>query len=65
MEWREHLYDLLLTKLLFKRAIAGPGCSSIAYGAAQELGPFLVRGYGERLTRNPYAWNKGKHTRPY
>ncbi|KAM0923586.1 hypothetical protein ACQ4PT_005427 [Festuca glaucescens] len=38
----------------------GPGCSSIAYGAAQELGPFLVRGYGERLTRNPYAWNKGK-----
>ncbi|XP_047066655.1 serine carboxypeptidase-like 35 [Lolium rigidum] len=36
----------------------GPGCSSIAYGAAQELGPFLVRGYGERLTRNPYAWNK-------
>jgi hypothetical protein len=45
-----------------KRAIAGPGCSSIAYGAAQELGPFLVRGYGEKLTRNPYAWNKGKHT---
>ncbi|KAM0923789.1 hypothetical protein ACQ4PT_005311 [Festuca glaucescens] len=36
----------------------GPGCSSVAYGAAQELGPFLVRGYGEKLTRNPYAWNK-------
>uniref|UniRef100_M8BEV1 Carboxypeptidase n=1 Tax=Aegilops tauschii TaxID=37682 RepID=M8BEV1_AEGTA len=40
----------------------GPGCSSIAYGAAQELGPFLVRGYGANLTRNAYAWNKGKHT---
>ncbi|KAF7002670.1 hypothetical protein CFC21_018117 [Triticum aestivum] len=36
----------------------GPGCSSIAYGAAQELGPFLVRGYGANLTRNAYAWNK-------
>ncbi|EMS55463.1 Serine carboxypeptidase-like 35 [Triticum urartu] len=40
----------------------GPGCSSIAYGAAQELGPFLVRGYGANLTRNAYAWNKGNHT---
>lgn len=44
------------------RAVAGPGCSSIAYGAAQELGPFLVRSYGANLTRNAYAWNKGKHT---
>ncbi|XP_002448207.1 serine carboxypeptidase-like 35 [Sorghum bicolor] len=36
----------------------GPGCSSVAYGAAQELGPFLVRSYGTNLTRNAYAWNK-------
>ncbi|KAG2567559.1 serine carboxypeptidase-like 35 [Panicum virgatum] len=36
----------------------GPGCSSVAYGAAQELGPFLVRSYGANLTRNAYAWNK-------
>ncbi|KAL5675481.1 hypothetical protein ACJX0J_011612, partial [Zea mays] len=35
-----------------------PGCSSVAYGAAQELGPFLVRSYGANLTRNAYAWNK-------
>jgi hypothetical protein len=32
----------------------------VAYGAAQELGPFLVRSYGTNLTRNAYAWNKGK-----
>ena len=32
----------------------------MAYGAAQELGPFLVRSYGTNLTRNAYAWNKGK-----
>nr|CAB3487703.1 unnamed protein product [Digitaria exilis] len=38
----------------------GPGCSSVAYGAAQELGPFLVRSYDANLTRNAYAWNKGK-----
>ncbi|ESR50819.1 hypothetical protein CICLE_v10031415mg [Citrus x clementina] len=36
----------------------GPGCSSIAYGAAQELGPFLVGGNGSRLKFNKYSWNK-------
>ncbi|KAF4346706.1 hypothetical protein F8388_024249 [Cannabis sativa] len=35
----------------------GPGCSSIAYGAAQELGPFLVRENGT-LILNKYSWNK-------
>ncbi|MQM19980.1 hypothetical protein Taro_052994 [Colocasia esculenta] len=38
-----------------------PGCSSIAYGAAQELGPFLVRSNGPNLTLNAYSWNKGMH----
>ncbi|KAF2322614.1 hypothetical protein GH714_023174 [Hevea brasiliensis] len=36
----------------------GPGCSSIAYGAAQELGPFLVRRDGSQLILNKYSWNK-------
>ncbi|XP_042469683.1 serine carboxypeptidase-like 35 [Zingiber officinale] len=36
----------------------GPGCSSIAYGAAQELGPFLVRSNAPNLTLNPYSWNR-------
>ncbi|WOL07371.1 serine carboxypeptidase-like 35 [Canna indica] len=36
----------------------GPGCSSIAYGAAQELGPFLVKSNAPNLTLNPYSWNK-------
>ncbi|KAF3451011.1 hypothetical protein FNV43_RR07100 [Rhamnella rubrinervis] len=35
----------------------GPGCSSVAYGAAQELGPFLVRDNGT-LILNSYSWNK-------
>ncbi|KAJ6901919.1 hypothetical protein NC651_019652 [Populus alba x Populus x berolinensis] len=36
----------------------GPGCSSVAYGASEEVGPFRVRPDGETLHLNPYAWNK-------
>lgn len=56
----DDLKNLMEPSLSAGRAIAGPGCSSVAYGAAQELGPFLVRSYGANLTRNAYAWNKGK-----
>lgn len=38
----------------------GPGCSSVAYGASEEVGPFRVRRDGKRLKLNRYAWNKGK-----
>ncbi|KAI6675780.1 hypothetical protein NL676_003686 [Syzygium grande] len=38
----------------------GPGCSSIGYGAFQELGPFLVSPIGETLVSNMYSWN-GAH----
>ncbi|KAH9748551.1 serine carboxypeptidase-like 31 [Citrus sinensis] len=36
----------------------GPGCSSVGYGATQEIGPFLVDTDGRGLQFNPYAWNK-------
>ncbi|XP_071722248.1 serine carboxypeptidase-like 27 [Rutidosis leptorrhynchoides] len=36
----------------------GPGCSSVAYGAAEEVGPFRIRPDGKNLYLNPYAWNK-------
>lgn len=36
----------------------GPGCSSIAYGAAEEIGPFRIRSDGKTLFLNPYSWNK-------
>ncbi|GKU91745.1 hypothetical protein SLEP1_g5571 [Rubroshorea leprosula] len=32
----------------------GPGCSSVAYGAAEEIGPFHIRPDGETLYLNPY-----------
>ncbi|XBJ09752.1 hypothetical protein VPH35_014768 [Triticum aestivum] len=37
----------------------GPGCSSVGFGQAQELGPFLVKKDVPELELNPYAWNQG------
>eukprot|EP01018_Ginkgo_biloba_P005827 Gb_35188 [translate_table: standard] len=36
----------------------GPGCSSVAYGEAEELGPFRISSDGKSLDLNPYSWNK-------
>ncbi|XP_057739537.1 serine carboxypeptidase-like 31 [Arachis stenosperma] len=36
----------------------GPGCSSVGYGATQEIGPFLVDTDGKGLKFNNYSWNK-------
>ncbi|KAL7252955.1 hypothetical protein ACSBR1_007493 [Camellia fascicularis] len=36
----------------------GPGCSSVAYGASEEIGPFRVGPDGKSLTLSPYAWNR-------
>ncbi|CAI9102938.1 OLC1v1001334C1 [Oldenlandia corymbosa var. corymbosa] len=36
----------------------GPGCSSLGYGAMQELGPFRVGSDGKTLFNNEFAWNK-------
>ncbi|EXC33987.1 Serine carboxypeptidase-like 34 [Morus notabilis] len=36
----------------------GPGCSSIGFGAAEELGPFFPQNGGKpKLKFNPYTWN--------
>ncbi|AQK53807.1 carboxypeptidase C precursor [Zea mays] len=35
----------------------GPGCSSIGYGEAEELGPFLVQKGKPELRWNNYSWN--------
>ncbi|CAN1255046.1 Serine carboxypeptidase-like 34 [Linum perenne] len=36
----------------------GPGCSSIGYGAAEELGPFFPKRGKPELSFNPHSWNK-------
>uniref|UniRef100_A0A6N2LYM9 Carboxypeptidase n=1 Tax=Salix viminalis TaxID=40686 RepID=A0A6N2LYM9_SALVM len=36
----------------------GPGCSSIGYGEAEELGPFFPKKGGQELQFNPHTWNR-------
>ncbi|KAG8046037.1 hypothetical protein GUJ93_ZPchr0008g13065 [Zizania palustris] len=36
----------------------GPGCSSVGYGASEELGAFRINPDGKTLFLNPYPWNK-------
>ncbi|GMH15859.1 hypothetical protein Nepgr_017700 [Nepenthes gracilis] len=36
----------------------GPGCSSVGYGATQEIGPFIIDPNNLGLRFNPYAWNR-------
>ncbi|GJN22512.1 hypothetical protein PR202_gb10081 [Eleusine coracana subsp. coracana] len=36
----------------------GPGCSSVAYGASEEIGPFRVKPNGTGLYLNKYSWNR-------
>ncbi|GLT47018.1 hypothetical protein SLA2020_207400 [Shorea laevis] len=45
------------TKPLVLWLNGGPGCSSIGFGAMEELGPFRVNSDGKTLYRNKYAWN--------
>ncbi|KAI8017710.1 Serine carboxypeptidase-like 27 [Camellia lanceoleosa] len=35
--------------------------TSVAYGAAEEVGPFRIRPDGKTLYLNPYAWNNCHH----
>ncbi|XP_008220190.1 PREDICTED: serine carboxypeptidase II-3-like [Prunus mume] len=46
------------TKPLVLWLNGGPGCSSLGYGAMEELGPFRVSSDNRTLYRNDYAWNK-------
>ncbi|OEL13409.1 Serine carboxypeptidase-like 27 [Dichanthelium oligosanthes] len=36
----------------------GPGCSSVGYGASEEVGPFRIRPDGQTLYLNRNSWNK-------
>ncbi|XP_042404202.1 serine carboxypeptidase-like 34 [Zingiber officinale] len=41
-----------------KKVSIGPGCSSIGYGEAEELGPFLTQKHVPELMLNQQSWNK-------
>ncbi|KAK9150014.1 hypothetical protein Syun_008323 [Stephania yunnanensis] len=42
----------------FRFICDGPGCSSVGYGATQEIGPFIVDTDGHGLKLNNFGWNK-------
>ncbi|KAG2668144.1 hypothetical protein I3760_15G146500 [Carya illinoinensis] len=52
------LMKILIQSLLFFGLMEGPGCSSIAYGEAEEIGPFHIKPDGKTLYLNPYSWNQ-------
>ena len=43
----------------------GPGCSSVGYGASEELGAFRINADGRTLSLNAYPWNKGPISMPF
>ncbi|KAL1563524.1 Serine carboxypeptidase 24 [Salvia divinorum] len=45
------------TKPLLLWLNGGPGCSSVAYGASEEIGPFRINKNGSSLYLNEYSWN--------
>ncbi|KAL0660105.1 hypothetical protein Bca4012_080690 [Brassica carinata] len=39
----------------------GPGCSSVGFGEAEEIGPFHIKSDGKTLYLNQYSWNQGHY----
>ncbi|KAM7508362.1 hypothetical protein LguiA_018815 [Lonicera macranthoides] len=55
--WFTEAVDEPSSKPLVLWLNGGPGCSSIAYGMAEEIGPFHVNKDGKSVYLNPYSWN--------
>ncbi|KAM7472901.1 hypothetical protein LguiA_011084 [Lonicera macranthoides] len=56
--WFTEVADDPSSKPLVLWLNGGPGCSSIAFGMAEELGAFHVNKDGKTLYLNPYSWNQ-------
>lgn len=54
------MFNCSLTKTQVTQS-TGPGCSSIAYGAAEEIGPFRIN-RGSNLYLNSFSWNIGTYS---
>ncbi|XP_076885505.1 serine carboxypeptidase II-2-like isoform X2 [Bidens hawaiensis] len=55
--WMTEATDDPSSKPLILWLNGGPGCSSIAFGMAEEVGPFHVNEDGKSVYLNPYSWN--------
>ncbi|CAN6450362.1 unnamed protein product [Victoria cruziana] len=56
--WLTETADNPTSKPLVLWLNGGPGCSSIAYGASEEIGPFRINKTGTSLYLNKYSWNQ-------
>ncbi|KAF3654245.1 Serine carboxypeptidase-like 25, partial [Capsicum annuum] len=56
--WLTEAVDQPLTKPLVVWLNGGPGCSSVAYGASEEIGPFRINKTASGLYVNKFSWNK-------
>ncbi|KAH9321515.1 hypothetical protein KI387_016154, partial [Taxus chinensis] len=56
--WLIEATDDAQSKPLLLWLNGGPGCSSVAFGEAEEIGPFHINSDGKTLFLNPYSWNK-------
>ncbi|KAK6156621.1 hypothetical protein DH2020_010869 [Rehmannia glutinosa] len=56
--WLTEATDNTDTKPLVLWLNGGPGCSSVAYGASEEIGPFRINKTGSSLYLNKYSWNR-------
>ncbi|XP_057972885.1 serine carboxypeptidase-like 25 isoform X2 [Malania oleifera] len=55
--WLTESSHLPFSKPLVVWLNGGPGCSSVAYGASEEIGPFRINKTASGLYLNPFAWN--------
>lgn len=56
--WLTEAVDDPLSKPLVIWLNGGPGCSSVAYGASEEVGPFRINKAASGLFLNKFSWNK-------
>lgn len=48
---------MLIVMLSNEKNSTGPGCSSVAYGASEEIGPFRINKTSSGLYLNKFSWN--------
>ncbi|KAH9806357.1 serine carboxypeptidase 24 [Citrus sinensis] len=56
--WLTEAASSALKKPLVLWLNGGPGCSSVAYGASEEIGPFRINRNGSSLYLNKYSWSR-------
>lgn len=55
--WLTEAVHKPLSKPLVVWLNGGPGCSSVAYGASEEIGPFRLNKTASGLYLNKFSWN--------